>query len=241
MTKIIQDPDLLILNECSNEQLKSLVDILVFDKDGKKRIAESLSTTKHFIEHYPKFLKVLVPDIINEIQRFGGNTIINTFRGHGVAYREILEDVCDKLKVNYNKKLSTPLLEGELLRKVAVTVVEKMTDEDVKQFDANLDKKRFIDAIMSNNGPAMLAIIAIVISQITKQTAEKGTIVVLGNILSTKATTLVVPVLNVLSVAWTIFDIAGAAYRVTVPFTITLAFIRRQLSGQNEELKEILV
>lgn len=225
----MQDTDLLFLSECDNDQLKTLVDILVFDKDGKKRYAEQLSNTKQFCENYPTNVKALLPEVVNEIQLFGGNTFVNMVRRHGVPYRTILEDVCDRLKVNYNKKLSTLLLERELLRKVAVTVVEKMTEEDIKKFDENLDKTRLLDSLMSDNGAAMMTIIAIIVAQVSKQAATKGALMLFGRALSQRAITLAVPVLNILAALWTVADIASPAYRVTIPFVLTTAFLRSQL------------
>lgn len=228
------DRDLEFLNNCTNEQLKTLVDILVFDKDGKPRISESLSTTKSFREYYPNDLKQLIPGIIDEIQRFGGNTLFNALRGHGVSYREILEDVCDKLKVNYNKKLSVELLEAELLRKVAVTVIEKMTDEDIKKFDEGLDKRRLLDAIANGNGPAIMAIVAVLISQFGQQLG-KGVLMVFGRALAPRIVAFANPVLMIGAAVWTALDIASPAFRVTVPFTITTAFIRRQMNAGTED------
>lgn len=225
----MQDTDLLFLSECDNDQLKALVDILVFDKDGKKRYAEQLSNTKLFCENYPNNIKAFLPEIVNEIQLFGGNTFVNLVRRHGVSYRIILEDVCDRLKVNYNKKLPTNLLEAELLRKVAVTVVEKMSEEDIKKFDENLDKTRLLDSLMSDNGAATMTIIAIVVAQISKQAATKGSLMLFGRVLSQRALTVAVPVLNILAALWTVADIASPAYRVTIPIVLTTAFLRRQL------------
>lgn len=195
----MSDKDLIFLNDCSNAQLKTLVDILVFDKDGKKRISESLSGTQAFCENYPNNLKALIPAIINEVQLYGGNSILNKLRGHGVCYREILEDVCDRLKVNYNKKLSTELLEAELLRKVAVTVVEKMTEEDIKKFDSNLDKTRLMNAISNGNGGAVIATVAILVSQFGLQ-MSKGALTLFGRLLAPRLAAFAIPVLNVAAV-----------------------------------------
>lgn len=225
----MQDTDLLFLSEGDNDQLKTLVDILVFDKDGKKLYAEQLSNTKLFCENYPDNVKAFIPEIVNEIQLFGGNTLVNMVRCHGVPYRTILEDVCDRMKVNYNKKLPTSLLETELLRKVALTVVEKMTEEDIKKFDENLDKTRLMDSLMSDNGAAMMTIIAIIVAKVSKQAATKGAFMLFGRALSQRVITLAVPVLNILAALWTVADIASPAYRVTIPFVLTTAFLRRQL------------
>lgn len=226
----MEDKDLLFLHECSNEQIKTLTDILVFDKDGQKRYTESLSKTKLFNECYPNNLSPLVPTIIKEIQLFGGNSILNLVRGRGVPYREILEDVCDRLKVNYNKKLSTELLESELLKKVAVTIVEKMTDEDIKKFNEKMDKTRLLDAVMHGNGAVIMATITVVVSQFGRQ-AGKSAMMLFGRALAPRLVSFAIPVLNVATVIWTAFDIASPAFRVTIPFTITTALIRKQISN----------
>lgn len=234
----MRDIDLQVLEDCTTEQLKSLVDILVFDKDGKTRFSESLSSTKAFKECYPDNLKLMVPAIINEFQLFGGNTIANIVRGHGVPYREILEDVCNRLKVNYNKKLSTELLETELLRKVAVTVVEKMSEEDIKAFDAKLDKTRLMNAVLNDAGGSVLAISALVISQFSKQVGTQ-VLKVFGQVLAARITAFAVPVLNAFAILLSVYDIASPAYRVTVPFTLTVAFIRKQMRTSSEDLRDI--
>ena len=226
--------DLEFLNECTNEQLKTLVDILVFDKDGKKRISESLSNTKEFAQYYPNNLHPLLPLIIKEYELFGGNTIKNTFLGHGAKYREILEDVCDRLKVNYNKKLSVELLESELLRKVAVTTIESMSEEDIKKFDENLDKTRFLDAAMNNSGPVIMAIAAIAVSQFSVQVGKKGAIMLFGRLLAPRIAAFAIPVLNIGAALWTIIDIASPAFRVTIPITNTLAFLRKQINARDD-------
>lgn len=228
------DKDLMFLEECSNEQLKTLVDILVFDKDGKKRYTEALSVTQLFSECYPYNLKPLIPSIINEIQLFGGNTIMNTVRGHGVCYREILEDVCKHLKVNFNKKLTTELLESEMLKKVAVTVIEKMTEEDIKKFDENLSKTRILDAAMNGSGAALMATIAIIVSQFGKQVGGKGAIMLFGRVLAPRLAAFAVPILNIGAAVWTVFDIASPAFRVTIPFAITTAFLRKQMNADSD-------
>ena len=73
----------------------------------------------------------MVDDIINEFQCFGGNTIINLFRGGGVGYRTILIDVAKKLKVNFNKKSDVSIIEWNLLMKIFSDSLEKMSEEEV--------------------------------------------------------------------------------------------------------------
>ncbi len=56
--------------------------------------------------------------IAEELQCYGGNTFINFFRNERVLYKEILYDVCDHLKVNYNESSSTFSIEENMLAKL---------------------------------------------------------------------------------------------------------------------------
>lgn len=94
-----EDRDLLFLQQARNEDLKTLVDILTYDTDGEIRLAEQLTNTDAYLCCYPNQLNRMWKEIAGELQRFGGNTLMNLYRGKGVAYREILEDVCRKMNV----------------------------------------------------------------------------------------------------------------------------------------------
>ena len=132
MNNFTNDKDLMFLYNCSNDDLKLLVDILIYDKDGDKRWTELLSVNEEFKKAYPTNIKSVLPMVIDELQCFGGNSFLNIFRGHGVNYKEILIKVCKQYKVNFNKDSSAELLERYLLQKLLFITVENMTDEDVK-------------------------------------------------------------------------------------------------------------
>lgn len=106
-----KDEDLEFLAKCSNEDLEPLVEILIKDKDGKTRYTEELTKSKKYMRYSPDHQKYW-DDIAAEIQTFGANTIATIFRfGKGVTYKEILCDVCQDLKVNFNEKSSTSAIE----------------------------------------------------------------------------------------------------------------------------------
>ena len=123
-----QDEDLEFLREMSSEDLNDLVETLVW-KNGGKILTGTLSGDSLYKEHYPDHEKYL-DRIMEEIQRFGGNTFANVFRGHGVLYKEIVRDVAKKLKVKYDKEASTPEIEMEIYLKIFSGVVEKMSEEE---------------------------------------------------------------------------------------------------------------
>ena len=55
--KFLKDKDLEFLEECSNEDLKVLADLLVYDKDDNPRYSETLSRTRLYKESYPNQLQ----------------------------------------------------------------------------------------------------------------------------------------------------------------------------------------
>ena len=135
------DDDLKFLEKCQNDDLKVLTDYLTTDKDGKERITESLTSTEAYKICYPDRLNDIWDDVAHELQLFGGNTLINMFRGHGVPYREILIDVCKKMKVNFNKDAKIELIEDSLLRKCLEDSIENMSAKDLQQLVLSMNIK----------------------------------------------------------------------------------------------------
>jgi len=92
------DNDLEFLQNLKSSDLNDLVETLIYDKDGEKRYTEELSEADRYKQYNPEHIKYW-KDIAEELQRFGGNSFVNVLRlGEGVLYKEILMDVCDKLK-----------------------------------------------------------------------------------------------------------------------------------------------
>lgn len=128
----MNNSDLSFLTDCSNEQLRLLADVLVFDpKDHKKRYTERLSARASYAVYYPHDMKKLLPEIVDEYQRFGGNTIANIIRGHGVPYREILKDVCKTVGIAKSDTDTVEIMEAALLKTVADKMLEQIAKQNV--------------------------------------------------------------------------------------------------------------
>ncbi len=134
------DSDLEFLKRLSSNDLKDLFDALVYDKDGKKRFTEGLTLSEEYKRHGNDYAKY-AERIAEELQRYGGNTFANLFRSEGVLYKEILCDVCNKLKVNYNKKSDTTLIEENMLSSILQKSLEKMSDEEIRELCDELGVK----------------------------------------------------------------------------------------------------
>jgi len=113
--------------------LDILVTYLTKGSNGETRFAEELTGKDVFQKHHPNHKKYWM-EIAAEIQTFGGNTFPNMWRGDkGVLYREVLTDVCKKMKVNFNASSRIDLIEMNLLTKVLTDSLEKMTPEQLKE------------------------------------------------------------------------------------------------------------
>ena len=241
-----EDPDLLFFSELQSEELDSIVKILMYDKDNKKRHTESLSNDFKFKQFYPEHSKYW--DLIaEEIQKFGANTFASLFRrGKGVPYKEILCDVCDKLKVNYNKKASTEIIEENLLQKILTNSIEKMSEEERKSLaeSLNLNTSRYtaesvvIALQLARRNSVFLwgDIAVIVFESVIAQVLTRTGIIFTTNIVGARALSILAgPIGLVLTGAWTAIDIAGPAYRVTTPVTIMIACLRKKHSMQKND------
>ncbi len=237
------DKDLAFLKECSNEQIKLLADFIIYDTDGKKRITEEISNTKEFQLYYPNNMLALLSSIINELQLFGGNSIANSVRKHGVSYRTILEDVCDLLKVNYQKNIPTDLLEQYLLQKVLVMSVDKMSENDIHHISEKLTKEELKNQIglLKAGSPLFIKLTTMIIGNLAVKYGLKQAAGFVAKFAGGRMFALLTgPVGWIIAGVWTAVDIAGPAYRVTVPCTLTIAYLRTVYRKTDEELNEIL-
>ena len=247
----ILDEDLEFLAKCGNEDLRVLVDYLTNDKDGDTRWTEELTGSETYQLYYPNQLQTMWLDIAHELQKFGGNSIMNLFRGHGVPYREILLDVCKKMKVNFNKKAKIEFIEDSLLRKVAEDAIERMSPSDLKSLIdssnlkvANYSKEAMVAALqmairMGGFMPYQIAVI--VANAVCRALLGRGLSLAVNAGLTRWLSVFAGPIGWLLTVIWTAIDVAGPAYRITIPCCIHIAYMRKMLSLSDEQKKEILL
>lgn len=251
----LEDKDLEFLRNCPNEELKALADLLVFDKDGKKRWNEKLSTKKVYAENYPNNMKNAVDDIILELQCYGADTIASAVRElfgkhPGVPYKEILKDVCDKKNVRYHKEASTKRMESLLIQSIIEDVVRKLSDDDLLSVAEELgisitggeSRDHIIDAILQKSmspilygkmteivyGAVVPGALFGVAGAAAAQVAAKQIAVVAANIGLPRLVGMAIPAINALMWGWLIKDLSGPAYRITVPAVIMIINFRQK-------------
>ncbi|EAA2980389.1 hypothetical protein DNY73_01770 [Salmonella enterica subsp. diarizonae] len=242
------DADLEFLSQCSDEDLNDLVQCLIYDKDGKIRLTEELSTTAAYKQFSPKH-SMYWKEIAAEIQCFGGNTFATIVRGgKGVLYKEVLCDVCDKLKVNYNKKSSVDLIESNLLMKILTKAIESMSQDEIKELGesvgiknvAGLTSKTLLagfQAVFRAGGFKSYQLTAIIVNQVLKALIGRGLSFVAAGTMMRTLSILTGPIGWVITGIWTAIDIGSAAYRVTIPAVLLVAFLRTKIAnGISDEI-----
>lgn len=221
------DKDLEFLRQLTDEQLDPLVRHLMYGKDFSKRRTEQLSSNPVVKEYFPKHT-YYVDDIIEEIQRYGANTLVTLARlGKGVVYKEILFDVCKKMKIKNIKTLSVEEQEEKLVREVIARAVKKMTSEQLQEFakKANLNTNHYtaqavLTALATASTPFSLILATGVF--VPFQGYIGGTALGAGLFLGTLA-------FIGLSGIFAGFAITGPAYRVTIPACVIIACLRNEL------------
>ncbi len=242
------DRDLEFLKQLESSDLLDLFEVLVFGKDGEKRHNEKLTSSIEYKRHGDDYAKY-AERIAEELQYYGSNSFASALRGTGVLYREILCEVCNKLKVNYNKKSDTTLIEENMLSSILQKSLEKMSDEEIRELcdelgvkNTNKLGKQALSAatltLFKMGGFKSYQLALIVANAVIKAIFQRELSLGTNAALTRGLSILTGPVGWIITGVWTAIDIAGPAYRVTIPACIMVATLR--LKAQANEIKNLL-
>ena len=222
-----------VLEKANNDDLQYLVEII------NKTITNCLENDELYKKYNPDHQKY-VGVIASEIRAFGGNTLINMFRGgKGPEYKEIVCDVADKLKAPFNKDSDIEKVEDAILETVLTQALEKMSESEKQELLKEVgDGKNY-----SITGPALTTAFITLFRmggfksyQLTLIIANTIVKAVLGHGLRLGANAGLTKIMSILTGPigwaitgiWTAIDIAGPATRVTVPAVIYVAMLRKK-------------
>lgn len=76
--------------------------------------------------------------LVNELQRMGGNTVVNLARGSGVTYREIVLDAFEATDAAQPKTTSIVDYELEVVQKVLDTALDRLSGDQLSEVEAKL-------------------------------------------------------------------------------------------------------
>ncbi|MBO7684257.1 MAG: hypothetical protein J6T51_05995 [Kiritimatiellae bacterium] len=246
MAKLPNDYELDFLKNCTQEELEPLVGAILgtddkgnIDRSG--RFSSELDKKPAFTTHFPDHTKY-VDEIIEELQKYGGNSIVNAVRGMGVSYHEVLWDVAKKMKVKSNATQTTQIIEDHLLAKVLEDAWEKMSEDDrTKLIDeaGNVFGAKVggigagvLIQIIRAGGFKSYQIALIIANAVAKAILGRG-LTFAGNIYLTRLLAVLAgPVGWIITGVWTAFDFASQAYRVTIPACIYIAALRKMKENE---------
>jgi uncharacterized protein YaaW (UPF0174 family) len=246
-----RDPDLEFLKKCTSEDLSILVGVLTEDTDGETRWTEELTGNERYKANFPNH-RVYWDLVAAELQCFGASSVATIFRGgKGIMYREVLSDVCDKLKVNGDSQSSVETIELNLLMKILADSMEKMTPEQLKEIVGTLDLKTTsytkqavvaaLQAGVAMSGFVAYQIAVIVANAVAKAVVGRGLALAANAGLARAVGIFAGPIGWAVTAVWTLIDVAGPAYRVTMPAVIQVAFLRAKMNhmppGQSLKLR----
>ena len=233
------DRDLKFLSSIKSSDLDDLVYCLTHDKDGDARLTEELTSSDEYEEHNPDHHQYWHL-IAAEIQCFGANTFATIFRGgKGVFYKEVLTDVCKKMKVKYNEDSRTEKIEQALLMKILTDAMENMSPKELSDLAAATgieivdtpNAQAFIgafQAIFRAGGFKSYQITVIVVNAALTTLIGRGLSFAGNAALTRSMAVLAGPIGWAITGAWTAVDIASPAYRVTIPAVIQVAALRQK-------------
>lgn len=237
-----EDNDLDFIQYCDEDDLKILASYMTHDyKDGMPRFTSELLENNDFKRHanQPNQHKVSWKLIVGELQHFGGDTFANLFRGNGVLYKEILSDVCKKLKVKFEKNNTAYEIENKLLEEIISKSWENLNEAERRE----LLRKAGVDSMLKGalglqplltairlGGSASYTVAAVSASSMASMFV--GPALAVGPL--SRMAFFAGPIGMAISTLLTISAISGAAYRVTIPSIIQIAYMRRAQLEQEQ-------
>ena len=226
------------ISTSSNEDLRTLCDIITLDRDGRPRLTEELTGAVNYKMNYPRNMRALAPEMVDEFRKFGGNTFANLVRGEGPEYSEILRDVAKRQKVKFKSDDSDEVVERLLLEKMFDNISESMTDEQLKEMMEQMDihltyysREAAVAALqlaIRKGGFACYKWLVMVANAIAKFLTGRGLTIAANAALTKWMSVFAGPIGWAVTALWTAIDIAGPAYRVTIPAVIHIAYMRQK-------------
>ena len=223
-----------VLEIADNDDLELLVEYL------EEKFSESLTADDAYKEHYPNHTEYA--DLIGkEIRDMGGNSFANVWRGEGPTYHEIVCDVASKLKAPYNKDKLIEDVENSILETILTTAIDHMTDDEKRELLKEMGTSGGLNAggvstavfigIFRAGGFYSYQLTLIIANQIARAMLGHGLKLATNAALARWAGVLTGPVGWAITGLWTAVDIAGPAYKVTIPCVIHIAMLRKKLNS----------
>ncbi|WP_434718163.1 ubiquinol-cytochrome C chaperone family protein [Paraburkholderia sp. A1BS-2L] len=228
-----------VLEHGDPDDLAVLADYITDNGAGRLSLDSDVCKTLHGARVDRDFGDVERSLIAKEIRLFGGNSIINLFRGDGVPYAEVLRDVASHIGVGFSKTTVASEIEERLLRHLLGRALEKMSESERTailtdlEMEALVGKKPAAMALALTGwelrGPATYKLAVIMANALARTLAGRGLVFGANAALGRTLGIALGPIGWAVTGLWSIADLASPAYRVTVPCVVQLAYMRQKM------------
>lgn len=181
-------------------------------------------------------------EIALTLRKMGSNDIATFLRsGEPVEYGEVVFDVGGKLKADVSRDKSTFDNEKEIIKKIFADTLDKMSVEEKKELfkSMNIDVEEvslgetgvlLTQVLLKNFGGFTIYKIALIVANaVARQILGHGLKLATNALIARSISIFIGPIGWVLTGIWLLIDIAGPAYRKTVPAVIYIAALRLML------------
>ena len=230
-----------LLQTADADDLSVLVDYLTDKGDGRVSLATATCSQLVAAKARGVYSEHDINTMVEELCRFGGNSIMNMFRGGvGVPYREVVVDVLEHLKGNADASDSVELLELKILQRMASQAWERMSPAERKEFSSSFGNGELVGpaalaailAAIRLGGFASYQIAVILAHSMAKLLLGRGLTFATSAALTRTIGIMAGPIGWLVTAIWTLFDLASPAYRITVPCVIHISYMRQKRSVQ---------
>ena len=190
-----------------------------------------------------------VEELVNDLRKWGSNTFVTWLIrfGDGVSYQEVTQDVASFLQADVTSCKDETDYETAILAKVLEKYLEKASPEERDKVNEILDQARrdagafgkHASGVTAAGGLALSSLITILGREAAKRVIGQIVKQVITRVIARQAAQqsakvaarvagLAIPLINVAFAIWLAIDIAGPAYRKTVPAVIRIALLRQE-------------
>lgn len=235
-----KSPDLLkFLRNAETEDLTVLIDYLTDNGNGRISLSseskDALLRAKDSAQN-AVYAARDVELIVTELERFGGNSLVNLFRGGaGVSYEEIVRDVRDHVGAKSEPNETVASMEVQILSKILEGAWSQMTAEQKKEIRAavGLSGKgsmtlAAVIAAMRLGGFGTYRMTLLIANMLARQLTGHGLKLATNAGIARVLGVVAGPIGWIATGLWTAFDLASPAYRVTLPCVVQIAYMRQR-------------
>lgn len=245
------------LKKCKQPDLKMFADCLRYGNDKKDRPTQELTKNKTYNDNKDRLVNA-VDVLIDEFEKYGGSTVVNTIRRHGVSYKTILTDICERLYVFYSEKMPIMMIERNLIMFIMEKYLTELQEEEItnlfEKWCGNSDETSseyysygnctieekldcLIDYAMSRQNLRLktMPLIMKEVEALTTSKDYKGWLLDIFNQSKSASSHNSLGILNkvIHGITYPVVGLQGPAYRVTFPCTLMIIYMRIKYMDPN--------